>query len=316
MSVLDWLLAGDPSVRWQVLRDLTDASANAVAAERARVATEGRGAVLLAAQQDDGRWGGTPGDPFADAFTDNPEWTCFLALVSLRDMGLDPSSAEARRAVTRVADHMTWHWWGDRPFFEGEVEPCINGRVVAVGAYFGRDASRLVDRLLGEQMDDGGWNCEQENGSTRSSFHTTINVLEGLLEFERVTGRTAEVTAARRRGEDYLLERQLLRRRSTGEIIDPSFTQPRFPSGYRYDVLRALDYLRAAGVTPDERMAEAIDVVVRKRDDDGRWSLHDPMQREFALETGERDGEPSRWITHRALRVLRWSDGLPQTDGT
>jgi hypothetical protein len=308
MSVLGWLLDGDPSIRWQVLRDLGDASAEAVATERARVATEGQGAALLARQQTDGRWGGEPGDPSTDSFTDNPEWSCFLALVSLRDMGLDPASAEARRAVTLVADHVTWHWWDDRPFFEGEVEPCINGRVVAVGAYFGQDASRLVDRLLGEQMDDGGWNCEQENGSTRGSFHTTINVLEGLLEFERAIGRSPEVAAARRRGEDYLLERRLLRRRSTGEIIDPSFTKPRFPTGYRYDVLRALDHLRAAGLAPDERTVEAIDVVVRSRGDDGRWPLDDPIQHDLALGLGEQDGEPSRWITHRALRVLRWAD--------
>jgi len=191
-----------------------------VAAERATVATEGWGTRLLARQESNGRWGGDP---------DNPEWTCLLSLLWLRDLGLDPSGTETRRAVALIRDNVTWHWWDNKPFFEGEVEPCINGRVVSVGSYFQQDVRGLVDRLLGEQMDDGGWNCEQEHGSMRGSFHTTINVLEGLAEHERATGGSSAMTAARKRGQNYLLERRLLRRLSTGEIIDPIFTEFSFP---------------------------------------------------------------------------------------
>jgi hypothetical protein len=311
MTVVDWLLDSDPAISWQAMRDLLNKPAGAIAAERARVAREGWGAKLLSLQHQDGRWG----DDLA-----NPEWITHWALALLREMGLDPASDEARRAVGRVHDNITWHWWGKR-FFEGEVEPCINGRVLAVGAYFGQDMEPLVERLLGEQMADGGWNCEQKNGSTRGSFHSTINVLEGLLEYGCTSGSTAEVSAARERGQDYLLERRLLRRSSNGELIDPAFLQLGYPQGYHYDVLRGLDYLRKAGVQPDERAGEAIDIVASKRGPDGRWLLenrHDvegdmclsPTVTELLSEMGEAAGKPSRWITLRALRVLRWAGRL------
>jgi hypothetical protein len=291
------LLDSDPSIRWQVMQNLTDAPAGEVAAERARVATEGWGASLLARQAPDGQWGGDPS---------NPEWTCLLSLLWLRDMGLDPASDEARRAVALIRENVTWHWWDNNPFFVGEVEPCINGRIVAVGSYFGQNVKGLVERLLGEQMDDGGWNCEQEHGSTRGSFHTTICVLEGLLEYERDTGGSPAVTAARERGHEYLLERRLLRRLSTGEIIDPAFTQFSFPTGYHYDVLRALEYLRRAEASPDARMAEAMDWVEEQRGEDGRWLLENPHPDQLDLQMDEEEGQPSRWNTLRALRVLDW----------
>jgi hypothetical protein len=301
MNVIDWLLDSDPSIRWQVMRDLTDAPPDEVAAERARVATEGWAAHLLALQQGNGRWG--------HAET-NPEWSCFLHLSLLRDLGLDPESDAARKAVSLVRDNLTWHWWGDKPFFEGEVEPCINGRVVAIGAYFGQDVQGLVDRLLGEQMDDGGWNCEAENGSTRGSFHTTICVLDGLLEHHRATGGRPDVSASIGRGQEYLLARQLLYRLSTGAVIDPAFAQFAFPTCYHYDVLRALDQLRAAGVVPDERMGDAITLVESKRDTDGRWPLEHWHEDNVVIPM-EALGKPSRWITLRAMRVRRWTSSSP-----
>jgi hypothetical protein len=303
VNVIDWLLDSDPSIRWQVMRDLTDAPADNVAIERSKVAIDGWGAELLARQTSDGRWGG---DVSLDEWTSSPEWYCLETLTLLRDMGLDPQGPEARRATSLVRDNVTWHWWDDNPFFVGEVEPCINGRVAAVGAYFGQDSHRVVGRLLGEQMADGGWNCEQENGSTRGSFHSTIDVLEGLMEHERASGDSDELRAARERGVEYLLERRMLRRLSTGEIVDPTFTQLSFPNSFHYDVLRGLDYLRAAGLEPDERVGEAIDLIVSKRDADGRWSLENPLPDRLELEMDEREGEPSRWNTLRALRVLRW----------
>ncbi len=303
-SVIHWLLDSDPSIRWQALRDLTDAPAEQVAAERAKVATEGWGAELLAQQGADGFW--RVGAP-------NPEWVTLQALLLLREMGLDPASEQARRAVERVRDNVTWQGvlpqdaaWHGRPLFAGEVEPCINGRVVAAGAYFGQDVQGIVERLLGEQMADGGWNCEQERGSTRGSFHTTICVLEGLLEYERATGGSPRVTAARERGQAYLLERHLLRRHSTGAVIEMAWTQFSFPTGYHYDVLRGLEYLRSARVRPDARMAEAIDLVLPKRDAEGRWPLENVHPDQLDAEPGAEEGQPSRWNTLRALRVLDW----------
>jgi hypothetical protein len=307
--VIRWLLDSDPSIRWQVMRDLTDASADEVAAECARVATEGAGARLLALQGADGRWGGAAW---------NRGWNSTMhALMLLRDMGLDPASDQARRAVGLVRDRVTWQGCGPQKcdgnaFFEGEVEPCINGQVGAVGAYFGQDVQGIVNRLLGEQLADGGWNCEAPNGSTRSSFNTTICVLEALLEYERAVGGSLEVTGARLRGQEYLLERRLFRRRSTGEVIErdrkggAAWTRFAFPTWWHYDVLRGLEYLRRVGVAPDERVAEAIDLVASKRDDDRRWPLETQYPGKMPVETDEGEGRPSRWNTLRALRVLDW----------
>ena len=374
MSVLEWLLHSDPSIRWQVMRDLTGETAEAVTAERAKIATQGWGARLLALQDKAGRWGkdvlpassettedGLPDvatrkllrdlhrisiddlagfleldratvssweddpDPRGEGIgkyrsavewmkksigTLKPEWTsATFTLLLLRDMGLDPASDQARRAVELVRDNIKWDHDG-QDYFYGEVEPCINGKAVALGAYFGQNVEGIVERLLGEQLGDGGWNCKAERGSTRSSLNTTIAVLEGLLEYEQSDGARPGVAAARLRGQEYLLERRLLRRLSTGEVIDPAWTQFSFPTRWHYDVLRGLDYLRSAGVVPDERCAEAIDLVESKRDPDGRWPLENthPGRVHFDMEEG--DGKPSRWNTLRSMRVLAWS-GVP-----
>ena len=305
MTINDWLLDADPSLRWQVMRDLTGATADAVAAERARVATEGWGAQLLALQAPDGSWGG---------FAWSHDWTdTFHVLELLRRLGVAPESEQAKRAIDRVQGGVTWGlghpWvepWSSNRFFDGEVEPCINGNVVATGAYFGVDMAPLVDRLLTEQLADGGWNCDAERGSTVSSMETTLNVLEGLLEHERAIGGSAAVAAARDRGEAYLLERRLFRRKSTGEVINPSWLQSSFPHWYHYDVLRALDYLRDAVVAPDERVAEALGIVAAQRDADGRWPLQNVLPGEAAIVMEVGEGTPSRWNTLRAMRVLRW----------
>jgi hypothetical protein len=307
-SVIQWLLDSDPSIRWQVMRDLTDAPAEEIAAERARVATEGAGARLLALQAPDGRWGGAAW---------NRGWDSTMHVLSLlREMGLDPASDQARRAVGLVRDRVTWRGCGppeadNNTFFAGEVEPCINGQVAAAGAYFGQDVQGIVDRLLGEQLADGGWNCEASNGSTRSSFNTTICVLEALLEHERAGLSSPAVTAARLRGQEYLLERRMFRRLSTGEVIkdrkgDHDWTRFAFPTWWHYDVLRGLEYMRRAGVVPDERVAEAIDLVASKRAGDGRWPLETRHSGEMPVEMDEGEGRPSRWNTLRALRVLNW----------
>jgi hypothetical protein len=299
MDVIDWLLDSDPAIRWQVLRDLVDADSAAVAAERARVAREGLGVEILSRQGPDGAWHSP----------DKPAWlpTLFTAQL-LRSTGADPADPAVDAAVTRLAAGFRWdEEFGARPFFEGEVEPCINGGTLALGGYLRRPTRSLAQRLVGEQLDDGGWNCEAPR-STRSSFHTTICVLEGLLAYERAAGSTPEIAGARRRGEEYLLSRRMFRRRSTGDVVDPSFVTFSFPPRYAYDVLRGLDHLRDAGGAPDERIDEAVGVVRDRRQADGRWLLDGSHPEAIAVALGESVGEPSRWITLRALRVLRWYD--------
>jgi hypothetical protein len=296
--VITWLLDADPSIRWQVMRDLTDAPAEIVTDERSRVAAEGWGPRLLDRQRPDGNWGDGVATPLW--------WSNLYTLLFLRDLGIDPASAAARTAIDLVRSNVTWgHWHGDSPFFEGEVEPCINGRVVSLGAYFGERTDRLVDRLLSEQLADGGWNCEAERGSVRSSFHTTICVLEGLLAFEQAFGARPPVTDARIRAQEYLLERRLLRRLSNGEIIDRKWTQFAFPTLWHYDVLRALDYLCAAGVQPDARVEEAV-ATVHDRRQEGRWLLDVRHRNTLHQEMAGSVDAPNRWITLRALRVLNW----------
>ena len=311
MDVMDWLLDADPAIRWQVLQDLIQAPADVVAAERERVATEGWGARLLALRDPDGQWAGGACFPAGPLAADQPgqPWISTLpSLDLLRTFGLDPDSDVARTMVALVAENCRWEHDGQR-YFDGEVEPCINGRTVAAGVYFGVDVSGIVERLVGEPLEDGGWNCWAEEGSVRSSFHSTINALEGLLAFEQANGDAPGVRAARRRGEEYLLERNLFRRKSTGEVAVEAFRQFSFPTRWFYDVLRALEYFRAVGDAPDDRTAEAVQLVRDKQQPDGTWLLENthPGQVYFELEDG--DGRPSRWNTLRALRVLRWADG-------
>jgi hypothetical protein len=286
------------------MRDLTAAPATEVAAERSRVATEGWGKQLLDLQRADGQWG--------DGISTKFWWSNMYTLVWLRDLGIDPASPGARAAIDRVRANVTWGAeFGNAPFFEGEVEPCINGRVVALGAYFGVRSDRLVDRVLGEQLADGGWNCEAERGSVRSSFHTTICVLEGLLAFEQAFGPSPRVAQARMRAHEYLLERRLLRRLSNGEIISLEWTRLSFPTLWHYDVLRGLDYLRAASVTPDARVEEAAGAVTHRRQHglaatEGCWLLDVRHKNTLYPEMAGEVGAPNRWITLRALRVLNW----------
>lgn len=294
------------------MRDLLAAPDSEVKAERARVAKEGFGAKLLALQEADGRWGGA---------ARNRGWNSSMhVLMLLRELGLDPDSAEARRAIDLVANKVTWQGCGPRecdgnPFFAGELEPCINGQVAAVGVYFGQDVRGIIDRLLSEQLTDGGWNCEAANGSKHSSFNSTICVLEALLEYELRFGSSTPLSDARQRGQEYLLERHLFRRRSTGKVIErdrkggADWSNFAFPTWWHYDVLRGLDYLRRSRVTPDDRAREAIDLLNAKRDEEGRWLLNVCYPGVMSIELGEKVGQPSRWITLRALRVFNWYEG-------
>ena len=314
-TVVDWLLDSDPSIRWQVMRDLLGLPPSDWQPERARVETEGWGGMLLSFQDDDGQWAGGahfPADYVWGGDEAGQPWTSTShSLSQLREFGLDPTTSRAGRMVELIGANCRWEH-ANQPYWEGEVEPCINGTAVANGVYFGVDMTSVVNRLLGERLEDGGWNCETENGSTRSSFDTTINVLEGLLEYERATGGTAESRKARRSGEEYLLKRSLFRRLSTGEPADDRYLYFLHPNRWHFDVLRALDYFRAAslltGEPPDPRLTEAIDHVRSRRLEDGTWPLDwSPTGRTW-FEVDDGEGEPSRWVTLRAMRVLDWWD--------
>jgi hypothetical protein len=294
---LKWLLDSDPAIRWQVMRDLTGEAPEAIAAERARVATEGWGAQLLARQSAAGNWGGRK---------DYPGLLITLySLVVLKDLGLDPASKQARRMMDCVDKRLVFKPLDNRPFLHGETEPCINGRILGIGSYFKEPNDALAKQLLGEQLKDGGWNCEAPK-SRRSSFHTTICVLEGLLAYERAGRKSAAVTKARKRAEEYLLERGLFRSLRTGEVIDKRWLRFSFPTFWHYDVLRGLDYLRDAGVKPDSRMREAVEIVMARRRQNGRWPLNLLHREKIPLEMETEVGRASHWNSLRALRVLRW----------
>ncbi|ANJ26014.1 hypothetical protein [Agromyces aureus] len=312
MDVTDWLLESDPSVRWQVMRDLTGEADEVVATERARVATEGDGARLLDLQTEDGYWGG-------EAYGQNGDrrsvmWT----LQSLRRMGLDPDAPAARTAIRRVRDGVRFDDFAPEApaFFDGEVEACVNGGVLAASAYFGvlgDGADRMIELLLDGQLDDGGWNCEPPEESSRSSFDSTLCVLEGLLAYQVAVGEPTDVAVveARLRGEEYLLERNLYRRKSTGGIVRERYENFIFPPYWVYDVLRSLDHFRAAGLAdgtpPDPRLGPAVDLLLEHRGADGRWAAGDPWNGAVFFAVDAEAGEPSPWNTLRAMRVLDWA---------
>jgi hypothetical protein len=304
---LKWLLDSDPSIRWQVMSDLTNETPDAIAAERSRVATEGWGAQLLARQFANGKFGGPK--------EDQGLLITFNSIVVLKDLGLDPTSKQARKMIDRVKKWLVFKWHGNRPFLRGETEPCINGRILGIGAYFREPNDALARQLLNEQLEDGGWNCEAQEESpkrpksTRSSFHTTICVLEGLIDYERAVGKSVAVTKARRSGEKYMLDRGLFRSLRTGEVIDKRWLRFSYPAFWHYDVLRGLDYLRNAGIKPDRRVREAVGIVIERRHQNGRWPLNLLHRERIPLEMETGVGGASRWNTLRALRVLRWANG-------
>ncbi|HEY2682184.1 MAG TPA: hypothetical protein VGI93_01635 [Steroidobacteraceae bacterium] len=297
---LNWLLEGDPSIRWQVMQDLCDEPGETVAAERARVAREGWGAKILAYQSPEGHFGGKK--------EDHGLMVTLYTLVVLKELGLDPESPEAKRLTQRI-EGLVFRQFGSRPFFTGEVEPCINGRILSVGAYFKKPSRALAKQLLSEQLKDGGWNCEAPTHSHCSSFHTTICVLEGLLDYERLVRRSPAITAARKRAEEYLLKRRLFRSLRTGKVIEKRWQRFAYPPFWHYDVLRGLEYFRQRGGKPDAMLTQAIDTVIARRHQNGRWPLNVLHAERLPVPMETKTGHASRWNSLRALRVLRWYAG-------
>ncbi|WP_454042189.1 squalene cyclase [Cellulosimicrobium sp. Marseille-Q8652] len=314
-----WLLDADPALRWQVERDLLHAPSDVWEATRARVATEGFGARLLAHQDDDGRWAGGAYFPGGAAATDaegraeeGQPWTATTwSLNTLREWGLDPAVLRARRTAEFLAESCRWEY-DDLPYWDGEVDWCINAFTLANGAWLGADVEGLRRRVLDGRQADGGWNCAWVEGATVSSFHSTLNTLRGLLAYEEITGRDEAVRAARATGEEYLLRRHLLRRLSTGEQVGDWVTRFAYPFRWYYSVLHATDYFRRAaaldGTAPDPRLAEAVGVVRARRRPDGTWLQEHRHPGRVWFEVDVPPGEPSRWLTLCATLVLRWWD--------
>lgn len=313
MTVIDWLMDSDPAIRWQVMRDLLDAPPSDIAAERARVAHEGWGDHLLGLQWEDGSWEGGahfPGDFSEEIWRkEGQPWTSTShVLLELRAFGVDPNDQRVGAAVDRVAAGVRWEYAGER-YFDGEVEPCINGQAVAIGAYFGHDVSGIVERLLTERLPDGGWNCQAPHNSAVTSFDTTMSVIDGLGEFTRCVGQDPRIDEAIAGALEYYYQRGLYRGLRSGDAASPQFLDASFPHRFHYDTLRLLDWLQANGHARDPRATEAVALLRGKRREDGTW----PLQRSFRgrrhLDFGESLGKPSRWNTLRAMRVLRWWDG-------
>lgn len=315
-ALLRWMLETDPTLRWQVERDLVGEPREVWEATRARIATEGFGAALLARQDADGRWAGGAYFP-ADFDFHGPEaaegagqpWTATTwTLSTLRDWGLDASALAG--TAEKLAESARWEY-DDLPYWGGEVDACINGWTLANGAWLGADVSRIADWFVEHTMAEGGWNCEWVEGSTRASVHSTLNALTGILDWERRTGDT-RLRAARHAAEEYLLQRRLIHRLSTGELLGPWVVRLAHPFRWRYTALRAVDYFRAAslhdGTPPDERIADAIAVVRDARRPDGAWLQESRYPGRVWFDIDVPVGERSPWLAFYGTRVLEWWD--------
>ncbi len=303
-KTLNWLLDGDSSIRWQTLRDLCETPVNEYEKVRAEIAVQDWGARLLSKQDPSGTWAGG---------LYSPKWiSTTYTLLLLKRLGLQPEHPQALKGCALLIDKGFYHDGGiafSESWSRGET--CVTGMVLSILSYFryqDERTNRLVEHLLEHQMKDGGWNCQAYKGATHSSFHTTISVLEGLREFEKIVDeKTAEIQKAQQTGREFLLQHRLFRSSKTGEIVKPVFTRFSFPPRWHYDILRALDYFQECNAERDERLIDAIEIIHKKRKKDGRWLLqsHHPGKVFFDM---EKVGEPSRWNTLRALRILKWGN--------
>jgi hypothetical protein len=323
-AVVRWLLDSDPALRWQVERDLAALPEAVWRATRARVASEGFGARLLAQQDADGQWAGgayRPADFTAQAGGSWDAYQATLAAVGepwtattwsltlLREWGANATALAD--TAERLAAHCRWEY-DDLPYWSGEVDCCINAMTLSNGLWLGADVDGLVDWFLEHRLPDGGWNCAWTEGKTVSSFHSTLNSLKGLLDYERSGGDRARVAEARRTGEEYLLTRHLFRRRTTGEPVGDFALHLGYPFFWRYSVLNAADHFRAAavhaGTPPDPRMSEAIEHIRAARRPDGTWLQGGRARGAMWFEVDAPTGEPSKWLTLIGTRVLDWWD--------
>ena len=314
--LVSWLLDSDPALRWQVERDILHEPPEVWETTRARVATEGFGARLLSQQDPDGQWAGgaffPAGFDFGGSGEEGQPWTATTwALNDLREWGLDPAVLHERRTAELLAENARWEY-DDLPYWGGEVDCCINAWTVANGVWLGADTTGIANWFVEHRLADGGWNCEWVDGSKRSSFHSTLNSLKALLTYNTATGGTDATRAARRAGEEYLLERGLFRRLSTGEPVGPWVDHFGYPFRWVYNVLNAADYFRESslldGATPDPRMGDAVELIRAARQSDGTWLQAGRPAGRVWFEIDAPTGEPSKWLTLCGTRVLDWWD--------
>jgi hypothetical protein len=305
-QTIDWLLAGDAAIHWQVMRDLVEAPSAEIDAERARVTTEGWGAQILAQQHPaTGMWGGG---------LYSPKWTStHYTLQLLAFMGAPADDLRIQKGVQLLLGNGVLNDGGVN-YSPGaqRSETCESGMLLAIASTLGaidERVERIAAYIFREQMGDGGWNCQRPRGATHASFHTTICVLEGLARYRLAGGPDKQATLdAELRGREFLAAHRLFRSHRTGDVVRQSLTMLSFPGWWHYDVLRALDYLQSVNAELDGRFADGIALLEKKRRADGTW----PRQHRHAGEEWfemERAGKPSRWNTLRALRVLRWWGG-------
>ncbi len=300
-DVINWLSKGDPSVRYQVLRDITGSSQFEVKEAQARIAMEGWGHRLLQVQQENGMWSGG---------LYSPKWiSTHYTLLTLKQLGLPHENPQAQKAAQLLLASGYFHDGGINFFASlDHSETCVTGMVLSMVSWFRLNDSRLhhlAEYLMDQQMPDGGWNCRSYMGDRHSSFHTTICVLEGLHEYERYLGRGIQpIREARAKAHEFLLQHHLFRSDKTGKVVDERMTRFSFPPRWRYDVMRALDYFSLIHHPHDPRFCDAIQIL-RKKEKNGRW----PMQaRHSGLDffVLEKAGSPSRINTVRAMRILKW----------
>jgi len=305
-EIISWLLEGDPSVRWQVQRDLLNSSPAKYETERRKIAKEGWGARLLSLQDSSGTWGGG---------MYGPKWTSTTyTMLTLRQLGLPPNNPQAKRACKLFLDE-GFYTDGGINFFSYSwkySETCVTSMILALLTYFHYPDERIhavASYVIGEQMPDGGWNCESRKGATHSSFHTTISALEGLYEYQcTYPEKKKRITQVRARGHEFLLAHRLYKSHRTGQVFDAKMTSMPFPPRWKYDFIRALDYFRVCDAPQDERMNDAIELLQKKQKKDGLWPLNSGMSGRKFFDL-EKVGQPSRWNTLRALRILNWWNG-------
>jgi len=301
-STIKWLLEGDPAIRWQTFRDLVSAGKKKILQEQKLVAKKGWGARLLSLQEPSGTWSGG---------LYSPKWTSTTyTMLLLRDLGLSPEHPQALKACALLLDKGCYEDGGiNFGSYHKHSETCITGMILSIVAYFQlRDdrLHRLVEYLLRQQMKDGGWNCQSYKGATHSSFHTTILALEGLHEYEKsYPQKVSKVQKAEKKAREFLLIHKLFKSHRTGEIVHPAMTRFSFPPRWHHDILRALDYFQEVGADKDKRLGDAIEIVRKRQKKDGRWVLQNRYPGRTFFEM-EKVGEPSRWNTLRALRILKW----------
>jgi hypothetical protein len=301
---IKWLMEGDPSIRWQTMRDLLDEEPAVIRRERARTVKEGWAARLLSFREPAGLFGGG---------LYGPKWiSTTYTLLLLRRLGIPPDTGNIKISCWLLLDKGFFSDGGINYFQTMSCsETCVTGMILSILGYFRYPDDRtenLVSYLLREQMPDGGWNCQKYRGATHGSFHTTISVLEGLHYYK--SGRDQQkpaIDASIKRAVQFLLCHRLYKSHRSGKTIDPRMTRLSFPPRWRYDIIRGLDYFQKIQTAYDSRMDDALEILVRKRRSDGTWPLQQrhPGRTFFEM---EHTGQPSRWNTLRALRILKWFD--------